>query len=94
MKLQKMYEPSFHLLQRYVFIIYESLFSEVKDENKRAHFRKKTEEYLARAEAMKEAAAKLRTLGKTHRQVSTKMGQVYVVQKSICFTGCVFFYLQ
>ncbi|XP_064097461.1 MIT domain-containing protein 1-like [Macrobrachium rosenbergii] len=42
---------------------------EVKDETKRNHFRKKTEEYLARAEAMKEAVNKIRTLGRTHKQI-------------------------
>ncbi|KAK8730873.1 hypothetical protein OTU49_007670 [Cherax quadricarinatus] len=42
---------------------------EVQDESKRSHFRKKTEEYLSRAEAMKEAAAKQRTLARTHTQI-------------------------
>lgn len=59
---------------------YSSLL-EVKDESKRSHFRKKTEEYLARAEAMKEAVTKQRTLGKTHRQVSTKMVEILFYRK-------------
>lgn len=47
---------------------------EVKDESKRAHFRKKTEEYLSRAEAMKEAANKQRTMGQTHKQIQVEAG--------------------
>ncbi|KAK7077435.1 MIT domain-containing protein 1 [Halocaridina rubra] len=42
---------------------------EVKDENKRTHFKKKIEEYLVRAEVMKEANKKVKTIGRTHRQI-------------------------
>ncbi|XP_042233438.1 MIT domain-containing protein 1-like isoform X2 [Homarus americanus] len=47
---------------------------EVNDEGKRSHFRKKTKEYLSRAEAMKEAAAKQRTMGRTHKQIQVEAG--------------------
>lgn len=44
--------------------------ADIKDETKRSHFKKKTEEYLARAEVMKEAVNKQKEIGRTHRQVS------------------------
>lgn len=47
---------------------------EVRDESKRAHFRKKTEEYLGRAEAVKAAAAKQRADTCTHRQIQIAEG--------------------
>ncbi|XP_063591777.1 MIT domain-containing protein 1-like [Penaeus indicus] len=47
---------------------------EVKDETKRSHFKKKTEEYLARAEVMKEAVNKQKEIGRTHRQIQIENG--------------------
>lgn len=43
---------------------------ETREESKRAHFRKKIEEYLGRAEDMKTAALKQKKLAQTHKQVS------------------------
>ncbi|XP_069954418.1 MIT domain-containing protein 1-like isoform X2 [Cherax quadricarinatus] len=56
---------------------------EVQDESKRSHFRKKTEEYLSRAEAMKEAAAKQRTLARTHTQIQIDAGATGYSYKTI-----------
>lgn len=47
---------------------------EVKDETKRSHFKKKTEEYLERAEIMKEAVNKQKEIGRTHRQIQIEDG--------------------
>ncbi|XP_045592915.1 MIT domain-containing protein 1 [Procambarus clarkii] len=49
---------------------------EVQDDSKRTHFRKKTEEYLSRAEAMKEAADKQRTIGRNHKQIQIDAGAI------------------
>lgn len=47
---------------------------ETTDENKRNHFRKKSEEYLARAEVMKTAATKIKLQGHTHKQIQIEAG--------------------
>merc|ERR1739838_201741 len=47
---------------------------ETPDERKRTHFQKKSEEYLARAEVMKNAATKQRLQGHTHKQIQIEAG--------------------
>lgn len=47
---------------------------DVRDDSKRTHFRKKTEEYLARAEKVKEAAASEKANACTHKQIQIADG--------------------
>lgn len=61
---------------------------ETRDESKRAHFRKKIEEYLARAEDMKTAAQKQKKLAQTHKQVCVIV--CVCLRMCVCVHVCVY----
>ncbi|XP_076056411.1 MIT domain-containing protein 1-like [Oratosquilla oratoria] len=47
---------------------------EIDDESKSSHYKKRAQDYLDRAEELKKAVTKAKTLGKTHKQIQIKAG--------------------